>query len=188
MIWFTADTHFHHRNIVKLSSRPFASLEEMSETIIARWNERVGPGDVVYHLGDFALSWGNKDGPLIDGILQRLNGQKWLIRGNHDRKEVLTNPRWIKVLDYHELKVDLGSRVKQKIVLCHYPFLVWNGNHRGSWMLHGHCHGNLPDPGGKIIDVGVDCHDYAPLSLDALADWMAQRPIEVRDHHDFEAD
>ena len=58
-IYFTSDTHFLHDNIVPL--RPvFSSLEEMTEEIIRRWNAVVRPQDRIYHLGDFALSWGKR--------------------------------------------------------------------------------------------------------------------------------
>jgi calcineurin-like phosphoesterase family protein len=77
--YFTADTHFNHANIIYFCQRPFASASEMNEALIAKWNARVGEGDLVYHLGDFARGdW--------DPILARLNGDIVLIRGGHDRK------------------------------------------------------------------------------------------------------
>lgn len=183
MIWFTADTHFNHANIVEYSSRPFRDLEEMTEAIIERWNDCVAAGDTVYHLGDFALSWGKKHAEVIDGILRRLRGQKWLITGNHDRDEVTKNPRWCKVTPYYEIKVDRGGVHKQRIVMCHYAMKVWNQNHRGSWMLHGHSHGNLAYSGGKTMDVGVDCHDFRPISIDEVEKEMAWRNVVSLDHH-----
>ena len=182
-IWFTSDTHFNHANIVEYSKRPFESLDEMTGAIIHRWNAEVKPGDTVYHLGDFALSWGKKHAELIDGILSRLNGQKWLIVGNHDRDEVTRNPRWNKVTHYHEIKVDLGGVHRQRFVLCHYPLRSWNQMHRGAWMLHGHSHGNLTDIGGKTMDVGVDCHEYRPISVDEVAEFMRGREVAECDHH-----
>lgn len=182
-ILFTADTHFNHENVIKYSSRPFDSNEEMTESLIKNWNSVVARGDTVFHLGDFALSWGRKHAVLIDMILGRLNGSKWLIRGNHDRDEVTMNPRWSNVVHYHEIKVDYGGVHKQRIVMSHYAMRVWNQMHRGAWMLHGHSHGNLTDIGGKIIDVGVDCHDYSPISLDAIATFMEQRQVVTSDHH-----
>lgn len=175
-VFFTADTHFNHANIIEYSKRPFSDLEEMTEAIIERWNRCVSKGDTVFHLGDFALSWGKKHAAVIDGLLARLNGQKWLIKGNHDREEVTKNPRWHMVKDYHELKHE-----GQRIVLCHYAMRTWSQSHRGAWMLHGHSHGNLTDIGGKTLDVGVDCFDFTPVSFEGLCWIMSQRPIV--DHH-----
>jgi len=183
-IWFTADTHFNHENVIKYSCRPFADLQEMTERLIENWNCVIHPGDTVYHLGDFALSYGKKHADLIDDLLRRLHGQKWLITGNHDQDEVTKNPRWVAVRDYHKIKVDAGQGIpKQPIVLSHYAFRVWDQCHYGSWMLHGHSHGNLIDVGGKIMDVGVDCNDYRPISLGEVAEFMYPREIISVDHH-----
>lgn len=54
-VWFTSDTHFGHANIVKYSGRPFEDVYEMNAALVRNWNETVKPGDLVYHLGDFAL-------------------------------------------------------------------------------------------------------------------------------------
>jgi calcineurin-like phosphoesterase family protein len=182
-IWFTADTHFLHENIVKHSKRPFSGEEDMQQQLIARWNATVAPGDTVYHLGDFALSYGRETAQEIDDILAQLNGQKILIVGNHDRKEVIKNPRWAVVHRMHEIKLDLGGVHKQRIVMCHYPIVSWNQMHRGAWMLHGHCHGNLAPQEGRIIDVGVDCFDFTPVGIDQLRSILEPRPIYGVDHH-----
>jgi hypothetical protein len=71
--WYTSDHHFGHKNIIAHNSRPFASVEEMDEALIARWNSVVGPDDVVYHLGDFSF------GPQAY-YLPRLNGEKHLVQ------------------------------------------------------------------------------------------------------------
>lgn len=181
--WFTSDTHFNHANIIEQSSRPFTGLEEMTETMVTRWNECVLPGDVIFHLGDFALSWGKKHHETIDAVLSRLNGQKWLICGNHDRDEVKKNPRWSMVKDYHEIKVDLGGQHKQRIVMLHYAMRVWNQMHRGAWHLHGHSHGSLTDIGGLSMDVGVDCHEFRPINVEAVAKFMQGRTTFSVDHH-----
>lgn len=182
-VWFTSDTHFNHPGIITHQPRPFTDLGEMTETIISRWNDVVRKGDIVYHLGDFALSWGKKHTEVIHTILTRLNGQKWLIVGNHDRDEVTRNPLWAKVAHYHEIKIDFGGVHKQRIVMCHYAMRVWNQMHRGSWMLHGHSHGNLTDIGGKSLDVGVDVHNYTPIHLEAVKAFMDTRMMVACDHH-----
>lgn len=181
MIWFTADTHFCHENVIEHSKRPYTSLEEMELAMISAWNASVAKGDVVYHLGDFALSWGVKTKPHILEVFSALNGTKHLIKGNHDRKEVTTLP-WASVSDYKELKVDLGGPHKQRIVLCHYALRTWNQMHRGSWMLHGHSHGSLPDHGGKIIDVGIDRFPHL-VNIPEVAWIMESRGVFAEDHH-----
>lgn len=183
-IWFTSDTHFNHANIIEHAARPFADLDDMTAAMIHRWNTVVNAGDIVYHLGDFALSWGKKHARVIDDILSKLNGNKWLIAGNHDRDEVVKNPRWSKVVHYHEIKVDRDGVHKQRIVMSHYPMRVWNQMHREAWMLHGHSHGNLVDIGGKTMDVGVDCHGYRPISIDEVAVFMEGREAVSVDHHE----
>ncbi|MGN1345353.1 MAG: metallophosphoesterase, partial [Eubacteriales bacterium] len=79
MIFYTADTHFGHANILRLCGRPFASVEEMNEKLIERWNEKVQPADTVYILGDMFFRTTE-----VESILERLRGKKHLIVGNHD--------------------------------------------------------------------------------------------------------
>lgn len=147
----------------------------MHESMISRWNQSVKRGDIVYHLGDFAFVRGSSGRDKCDRTLDRLNGRKWLIAGNHDKKEVLRSSRWENVSNYLEIKCDLAGMGSQLIVLCHYSMRVWNKKHFGSWMLHGHSHGNLPDVGGKTLDVGVDVHNYTPVSLDEVKSFMDGR-------------
>lgn len=79
-VFIISDTHFAHAAIINYCNRPFASVEEMDETMIKNWNETVSNKDVVIHLGDFGL--GKKE--YIASIVKRLNGKKILILGNHD--------------------------------------------------------------------------------------------------------
>ncbi|MBC8421888.1 MAG: metallophosphoesterase family protein [Pelagibacteraceae bacterium] len=158
MIYCTADTHFGHGNIIKFCNRPFGSVEEMNETLINNWNSTVNPDDEVYHLGDF----GWKDNKLNLEILRRLNGTKYLLRGNHDktllRDNVIRNEfEWVK--DYHELEYEDSF-----FVMCHYAFRVWNRNYYGAINLFGHSHGKV-EPLENQLDVGVDLHNYTPICL-----------------------
>lgn len=76
-VFFTSDFHFNHANIIKFCGRPFGSVGEMNEALIARFNETVGPSDTVYILGDLVMG---KD----LSCAARLNGRKLLLMGNHD--------------------------------------------------------------------------------------------------------
>lgn len=183
--WLTADPHFNDPNIIAHAKRPFANVEEMNETLIANWNACVKPNDEIFCIGDFARAAGLKDMPVVSAILSRLNGQKWLILGNHDRKRksIVDNPHWHKVVDYHELKVNMGREHRQKFILFHNACRTWTNSHRGSYMCHGHSHHGLSDIGGKIIDVGVDGHNFKPISVYEVDAYMYHRPITTNDHH-----
>lgn len=193
MKFFTADIHFGHKNIIKYSNRPFKDIVEMRETIISNWNSVVTPADEVYIIGDFAFA---KPEETL-AILNRLNGNKFLVKGNHDNldsSEVKSKFGWIR--DYYELNVDMGEPHKQKIVLCHYAMRVWNKSHHGAWNIYGHSHGTLP-PEGKQIDVGVDAvqhyskwyginagtKSFTPISLDQVKTLMATVKFVPVDHH-----
>jgi calcineurin-like phosphoesterase family protein len=171
-VWFTSDTHFGHANILKFASRPFLSVQEMDEQMIQSWNSRVAPGDTIYHLGDFAFADHNP-------YLRRLNGQKRLIRGNHDHhKRLKTATLWATVDDMLMVEVDGVS-----IVLCHYALRVWNKAHHGSLHFYGHSHGNLAGD-SQSCDVGVDCWDFRPVLLDEVRVLLAaSRPRVPVDHH-----
>lgn len=140
------------------------------------WNDRVGPGDTVYHLGDFAM--GNKK--YCASIFHRLNGKITLVQGNHDKHM----PRWFKdqfVEVHHYLEINPKD---QKICLMHFPIESWNKCHRGAWHLHGHCHNNLTTgQNRKRMDVGVDAWDYSPVSLEEISEAMKSRGFVQVDHH-----
>lgn len=183
MIYFTSDTHFGHANIIKYCKRPFSSVEEMDNTLIANWNSVVQPDDEVYHLGDFTFY---KDAQKIHNILKRLQGSKFFIWGNHDKqfdKYPALLEHFVWDMDYYELKTPGNPPV----VLLHYPILVWNGAHHGAIHLHGHDHGGVDylDRVTTRMDVGVDAegNNYLPVSLDEVVRRMKTRKYEPMDHH-----
>lgn len=177
-IFFTSDTHYSHAKIIEYSERPFSTVDEMNDAMVYNWNSIIQPGDLVYHLGDFSFADVDKS----TRIAKRLNGQKYLVFGNHDkrlRKEPTFLANWIWAKDFAEIKVG-----DQKIVMCHYAMLTWNQSHRGSWNLHGHSHGSLPDDRNALrVDVGVDCWDYYPVSFDVLKQRMDKKTFKPLDHH-----
>ncbi len=165
-IFFTSDHHFGHKGVIKHSKRPFQSVEEMNETMIQKWNEKVRKNDLVYHLGDIALMSPRK----LEDILERLNGKIHLIKGNHDKltQNCLERFEWIR--DYHELKLpNPRSANNQLIILMHYPLMTWKGKYSGAYHFYGHSHGKLNSYNRKLaLDVGVDCHDFYPLSYEEI--------------------
>jgi calcineurin-like phosphoesterase family protein len=152
-IWFTADTHWGHRNIIQFCNRPFENVMEMDSILIENWNKKIKPDDIVYHLGDFSM--GN-----IKRYRLQLNGKIILIYGSHD-KEALKHPYLFEeICPLKTIRID-----ENYIVLCHYAMRVWDHSHYGAYMAYGHSHGRLPSY-GKSMDVGVDCHNYFPISYD----------------------
>lgn len=158
-LFFTSDTHFGHGGALGLFRRPFASVAEMEEAMVRRWNETVGPHDEVWHLGDFAI---RMPADRMAALLDRLAGRKHLVTGNNDGPATLALGGWVSVQPYVEIE-SAGNR----LVLCHYPFRSWNGMHKGAIDLHGHSHGKLK-PLSRQIDVGVDVWDFRPVPLERL--------------------
>lgn len=179
--FFSSDLHFGHKNIIEYCKRPVKDVAHMNEVLVQNWNAVVKPGDQVYILGDFCL--GSEE--LAVSSLQRLNGQKFLIWGNHDKRlrkvpSFTGQFTWCRELD----KIEVEG---QKIVLCHYALLVWDGSHKGNWMLHGHSHGTLPDdPNALRLDVGVDASwtGFAPVSMSQIRTQMARKTWKSIDHHE----
>jgi calcineurin-like phosphoesterase family protein len=153
--FFTSDTHFGDHRVLNLYPRPFSTVEEMDTGLIASWNAVCGEDDEIWHLGDFA-----RTGRIAAAVLPQLRGRKHLVLGNNDPPAAREG--WVSVSPYAEIERD-GVR----LVLCHYPFRSWNGQHRGSWNLHGHSHGRLK-PLPRQYDVGVDANDYRPVRLGEL--------------------
>lgn len=171
-VWFTSDHHFGHKRIIDLANRPFASVEEMDDEMIRRWNAIVAPGDTVYHLGDFAFADHTP-------YLERLKGQKRLIVGNHDHSNrVKRSKGWATVDQLLHVTVD-----DTPLVLCHYAMRVWSRSHHGALHFYGHSHGNL-DGDSQSLDVGVDCWAYTPVGLDDIKACLSgQKPRHEPDHH-----
>lgn len=182
--FYIADTHFGHKNVIKFDNRPFSNVEEMNDEIIHRWNEVVTRGDTVYILGDFC--WGKEKE--WQELLPQLNGQKVLIRGNHDLKQYSAKTKSMLhgIYDYREIKDG-----DHKLILCHYPMLFYkHAYHDNVFMLCGHVHKTVENEllswytidiraqykkgrnanYGQIINVGcmMPWMDYTPRTLDEI--------------------
>jgi len=185
MKFFTSDPHYWHANILLYTKRPWTTLSEMHEGLIRNYNAKVGPEDECYFLGDTMMG-GKKDMPWrMEHIFTRLNGKKYLIRGNHDKH---CREDWFKkhfewVDNYHELWATKSTA----FVLCHYPLYSWHGMARKAINLHGHCHGNVDraNLATRRIDVGVDgmYSNHSPLSMDEILNIMKDRQVQYVDHH-----
>lgn len=147
MRYYIADLHFYHSGLNNaMDNRGFASLEEMNAYMIDRWNSKVRKNDEVVILGDFSIG----KGEATNEILARLNGRKFLIRGNHDyflddRKFNKSHFDWVE--SYKEM-----SDHRRKVVLCHYPIMNYNGQFRcndkkifNTYMLYGHVHNSFDE-------------------------------------------
>ena len=154
MIFLTSDQHFGHANIIKYCKRPFDSVNEMDEHIIAVFNEHVGPKDETYHLGDFTFRR-HRD------YLKRLNGRHYLIIGNHDNRSAANQGGFVWVKDVHMLKWN-----QHRIWLSHYAHWVWNRSHHGAMHAYGHSHGVLAEYSPNAHDVGVDTENFKPWTVE----------------------
>lgn len=185
--FFIGDLHFGHANIIGFDQRPFSSVEEMNETLIQNWNSEVKKCDTVYILGDFC--WG-KELEWIQ-ILDRLKGQKVLIRGNHDLKNpsAQLKSKFLDIKDYKKVCFNSGI----KAIMSHYPILAYEASYNPNmFMLYGHVHRytsealmvnkwikelrdnciNYNHNRGQLINVGcmMPYMDYTPRTLDYLID------------------
>ncbi len=156
-VFFTADTHFGDHRTINIQKRPFDSVAAMDAVLIERWNAVVGPDDVVWHLGDVARRAAD-----VPALLARLHGTKHLLRGNNDPDATADARGWESVATYAE--IDLAGH---RLIMCHYPFRSWNGQHRRALNLHGHSHGRLK-PVLRQYDVGVDARGFAPVTLEQI--------------------
>lgn len=179
--FFTSDSHFGHSRILEYcpGRRVLGdSVEAMNEGLIARWNEKVGAGDTVYHIGDFALG----DASVLKSVVPRLNGTIVLIRGNHDKSVDTCHQAGIRFV-FNHLNLTLKTAKRgYRTFLRHYPPSApgWEEKHWAEIFVCGHVHETFARR-GSIINAGCDVSDYRPLTFEELL----RRPItaEKPDHH-----
>lgn len=181
--WYCSDLHAFHKKIVGFTNRGLETTQENHEVWLTKlWNSQVGHGDLTYILGD--VSFGDYKSTKL--FLQFLNGQKIIIKGNHDRREDLDKlvkdgviQAWY---EYKEIKIGDTSAC-----LFHFPISSWHKQHHGSFHLHGHSHGAFQGQ-GKILDVGLDnSYDiygkHRLFSEQDVVDYMSQREKHIADVH-----
>ena len=172
--------------VIRYCNRPFSSIEEMDQTLIDNWNTMVDPKDTIYHLGDFCFGGPEE----ANHYITQLNGKihfLWL-PWHHDRRwhpdTMPISPPYASKSGYqvtfdppmHILKLpEYGDdRHAKTLALSHYAIARWDCMKYGAWHLYGHSHGNFEN-GGLSFDVGVDCNDFRPISLDEVAERMEER-------------
>jgi len=194
MIYFTSDTHFGHAKIIPYCKRPWETVAEMDEALIAHWNAIVEPGDTVYHLGDVAM----KGAEYTRSCVERLNGKRVLVRGNHD-------PNVAKMLNrgFHEVYDRVCSTITRnaegtKNVLVEMNHIPVNNEldsrgyvrqptlplyrdliEKGELLylpLCGHVH-DLWKVKDGCVNVGVDVWHYQPISIMELLIFAKEQGI-----------
>lgn len=179
-VFFTSDTHFGHKNILRFCNRPWATIAEHDQALIDNWNDTVPEDAVVFHLGDFSYKGGGF--PTIQHLKGLLNGQIVLIRGNHDpdtrKPQNLRKLQQLFAGVYDQLEIEVDG---QRIIMNHYPLLTWPhafGQHP-TWQLFGHVHLRKGITGSDAFiveqrcrpnqyEVGVDLNGYRPVSFQNL--------------------
>ncbi len=158
MIWLTSDHHFGHRAVLGFCNRPWSNIAAMDAALIRNHNKMVAPTDIVYFLGD--VSFHNKK--KTRELLNRMNGVKRLVIGNHD-------PRWLKRMDVWDSWAYSTSLEVEGIFfsLAHYPPTIHSPGDLHTIYLHGHLHGHRLDS-PPVMDVGVDANEYHPVGLPYL--------------------
>ena len=172
MLFFCADHHFFHFNIIHYDARPFSNTEQMHEKIIANHNEVVGRDDRVIFVGDFSFANRKR----TEEVIAQMNGQKTFLRGDHDSWLGKKNKDWA-----WEGKIQ-GNYV----FAMHWQMAVWPRSHYNSWNLFAHSHGRAKIR-GKQIDVGIMNNNYYPFSEDQIFDimlWRADNPNLIRENYE----
>lgn len=192
--FITSDIHFSHARICEYAGRPWDTVEEMNEGLIANWNSVVGQDDHVIVAGDVAMGKIAESLPLVS----RLNGTKTLVVGNHDRcfkepgasdtKRVAWEDKYREVGFSTIVHGTMETIINGQVVeINHFPYY---GDHtgderyaemrppdNGSVLLHGHLHikDKLWGEKNNMIHIGVDAWDYRPVSFDEIAELIESR-------------
>lgn len=156
MHWLTGCTHFDHEGILRHTDRPFATVGEMNDALIANWNRVVGKKDAVFILGDFA--WRRPA-----HFMAALHGKKFVLPGNHDSPKLLREIALCAVVLQERIaKIRFEG---DAAIISHYALRTWVGKRDGVPNFYAHSHGRLPEYADvPQCEVGVDVWDYTPVS------------------------
>lgn len=163
--WYTADLHFGHENVIPLCGRPFRSAGHMDAVLMENLWSKVGAGDVLWVVGDFAFGPRAKDQDWLEMVWGQLPGaEKHLVVGNHDHGATRALP-WASV---SHLAMVGDPATEYPTVLCHYPMMTWAGVRKGALHLFGHVHTGWVGSRGAA-NVGVDQWNFMPVHLEEVA-------------------
>lgn len=164
-IYFFADPHFDDDDIRRYENRPFATVQEMNETIISNWNHLVTPADTVFLLGDIGA----------ESYISRLNGVKYLVRGNHDTAPN-SHYREIGFTEVYDLPVIFS----EYWMLSHEPLYINRNMPYAN--IFGHVHNNpaYKDISSRSFCVSAERIGYTPVSLEHIRTAM----LEVQKQED----
>lgn len=156
-IYFIADTHFGEQNIINYENRPFETVEEMNQAMIAGWNACVQSEDVIYVLGDFGAQGREAE------LLKQLQGRKYLVKGNHDTpsNEYYRNAGFEEVYDQPII-------LKNFWILSHEPLYVNENMPYAN--LFGHVHNSplFKDYSKQHFCVSVERIGYRPIAFEEI--------------------
>ena len=152
-VWFTADCHFDHTNIIKYTDRPFKDISEMNDEIIKRWNYVVSKDDLVYHVGDFAF----KGSQNAQSFENRLNGSIVHIQGNHDLNNSVKTYITKCMMFFGGKDVFVQHHPPEILPICEFAIC---GHIHNKWKFKIH----KSNPNIPIINVGVDVNQFTPVS------------------------
>jgi calcineurin-like phosphoesterase family protein len=165
-VWLVSDTHFGHLGVCRFTRqdgtklRPWDTPEEMDEEMVRRWNETVRPGDKVYHLGDVVIN------RRALSTLDRLNGDKVLIKGNHDIFKLEDYTKYFRDIRAYHVMTGAG------VILSHIP-LHPESHGRFGLNIHGHTHEKRVRLDNQEIDLRYFCvcveqTDFRPILLEEV--------------------
>lgn len=195
-IFFTSDWHIGHANVIKFDKRPFRNVDHMHEVLIKRYNGQITEDGICYHLGDVGMA----SVSTVKSVIDRLNGTKILVLGNHDGNlNRMYNCGFDAVMYSSELYI-AGERV----TLTHCPLrgvfredatqmhgyvegdnwhkeskhIRFSTDDTGQFHLHGHTHcgpaNDKPVKTDRQWDVGAPGNNYTPVSFSAVESWIAK--------------
>jgi calcineurin-like phosphoesterase family protein len=170
--WLISDTHFNHKKIGEYCDRP----EGWQKLIIHNWNSVVKDGDTVIHFGDIAFA--NKE--QMYNITRQLNGNIFLIKGNHDRH----SKKWYE---------DVGIIVIPKFMInlensddvIYFTHRIIKDKKFNGVNIHGHSHNTRPfitiDKQGVYVNISVENINYTPQKLSEILDSITEHTKELYD-------